>query len=109
MKSHNDPTALKYNFSQVIAAHKETGAPPTLINLRSHSLTYGIYYYYIQKWLEYYKPEQIHFIDGNELIDDPLNALQSTIQFIGLPYFNYQSILRYDQSNYLLPNWLINS
>lgn len=59
MRSHNDHTAMKYNFTQVIAARKELGAPPSLLNLRNRCLNPGLYYQHLMRWLEYFAPNQV--------------------------------------------------
>ena len=59
MRSHNDPTALKFTFEEVIQAKKGSDSPLALLNLRSRCLTPGIYHQHLERWLDLFKPEQV--------------------------------------------------
>ena len=48
----------------------------------------GCYNVYYKKWMEYFKREQIHIINGDTFTKDPFNQIKKVENFLGLePYF----------------------
>nr|XP_039261366.1 heparan sulfate glucosamine 3-O-sulfotransferase 1-like isoform X1 [Styela clava] len=47
-------------------------------------LNTGIYSVYLKNWLKYFPLEQIHIINGEDLLTDPVKVVQDTQKFLGL-------------------------
>ncbi|CAF0730224.1 unnamed protein product [Didymodactylos carnosus] len=69
----------------------------TIINDKWIPLKIGCYYHYFTKWLKYYSFNQIHFVDGENLIKRPWEELLYVQKFLNLTiqiqqkhfYFNH--------------------
>ncbi|XP_019854532.1 PREDICTED: bifunctional heparan sulfate N-deacetylase/N-sulfotransferase-like [Amphimedon queenslandica] len=96
VKFHNDPTALIHNFTSVIKASRKNSSSQNLLNLRSRCLLPGIYHEHLERWLEYFPQNQIYFVDGGELVDNPINVLLGLVEFIGVEYLDFGKILKFN-------------
>ncbi|OCT97146.1 hypothetical protein XELAEV_18009369mg [Xenopus laevis] len=94
-RAHQDSTALKFSFYEVITAGPH--APAHLKLLQRKCLVPGWYANHIEKWLEYFPPSQLHIIDGQQLRSDPANVMEEVQKFLGVsPYYNYSDALAFD-------------
>ena len=57
MRAHEDKTALKYSFYEVVSAGDD--APHDLRALRNRCLDPGLYHEHLERWLSYYSPSQV--------------------------------------------------
>ena len=114
-----DQTALKYNFSEVIRADEIEGSSDELLSLRTHCLYPGVYHEHIDEWLVYYRRRQvccvyvsytqcrclstmslslyhsqIHLIDGDLLVSDPVHVLKDLITALDLKQIDYANMIR---------------
>lgn len=95
--AHNFSTALSYSFSDVLNARYNPNASEALLNLTLRCLLPGEYHIHIERWLLYYPPEQILFVDGEELLSSPASVMDQVQLFLNLTYIiNYTDILRFD-------------
>ncbi|XP_041446383.1 bifunctional heparan sulfate N-deacetylase/N-sulfotransferase 3 isoform X2 [Xenopus laevis] len=94
-RAHQDSTALKFSFYEVITAGSHS--PAHLKSLQRKCLVPGWYTIHIKKWLEYFPPSQFHIVDGQQLRSDPANAMEEVQKFLGVsPYYNYSDALAFD-------------
>lgn len=55
------------------------------VNTGFRAVQISVYYHHLLRWLKFFKKEQIHVVDGDRLITDPLNEINKVEQFLGLP------------------------
>lgn len=68
------------------------------VNTGYSSLQHSIYHQYMDQWLMYFPRKQIHIVDGDELIKNPLSELEKVETFLGLSHkIRAQNILIYDE------------
>lgn len=95
MRVHKDPIALNYSFYDVISATDT--APKVLRDLRNRCLNPGKYSQHLERWLQYYSPQQLHIIDGEQLRSNPIEVMDHLQKFLKItPLYDYSSHLRYD-------------
>ncbi|XP_071975304.1 bifunctional heparan sulfate N-deacetylase/N-sulfotransferase 4-like [Engystomops pustulosus] len=93
-RSHRDPTALKYNFYEVITADRK--ASTELQALQKRCLQPGQYSTHIERWLTYFPPSQLLIIDGQHLRSDPAIVMDEVQTFLGVsPHYNYSETLTF--------------
>ncbi|XP_041513779.1 bifunctional heparan sulfate N-deacetylase/N-sulfotransferase 3 isoform X1 [Microtus oregoni] len=94
-RSHEDPTALKFSFYEVISAGPH--APWELRTLQKRCLVPGWYANHIERWLVYFPPFQLLIIDGQQLRSDPAAVMDEVQKFLGVsPHYNYSEALTFD-------------
>ncbi|XP_073897701.1 bifunctional heparan sulfate N-deacetylase/N-sulfotransferase 3 isoform X3 [Castor canadensis] len=94
-RSHEDPTALKFSFYEVISAGP--WAPSELRTLQKRCLVPGWYASHIERWLVYFPPFQLLIIDGQQLRTDPATVMDEVQKFLGVsPHYNYSEALTFD-------------
>ncbi|XP_069090262.1 bifunctional heparan sulfate N-deacetylase/N-sulfotransferase 4 [Pleurodeles waltl] len=94
-RSHQDPTALKFSFYEVISAG--SGPPSDLHTLQKRCLIPGWYATHIERWLAYFPASQLLIIDGQQLRSDPATVMDGTQRFLGVPtHYNYSEVLTFD-------------
>ncbi|KAM6269997.1 bifunctional heparan sulfate N-deacetylase/N-sulfotransferase 4 [Porphyrio hochstetteri] len=94
-RSHEDPTALKFNFYEVITSSH--WAPSEIRNLQKRCLTPGWYAVHIERWLTHYPASQLLIIDGQQLRSDPATVMDEVQKFLGVsPHYNYSEALTFD-------------
>ncbi|XP_019600085.2 bifunctional heparan sulfate N-deacetylase/N-sulfotransferase 3 [Rhinolophus sinicus] len=94
-RSHEDPTALKFSFYQVISAGPR--APAELRALQKRCLVPGWYASHIERWLVYFPPFQLLIIDGQQLRMDPATVMDEVQKFLGVSrHYNYSEALTFD-------------
>ncbi|OUC44560.1 sulfotransferase domain protein [Trichinella nativa] len=94
MKAHNDPTALKNDFIDVLQS-KENG-PPEMWKFRQRCLTPGHYAHHIEHWLAHFPAKQIHIVDGEALQQRPAVVMTHLLDFLELPDMDYNEKLVYN-------------
>ncbi|RXM35786.1 Bifunctional heparan sulfate N-deacetylase/N-sulfotransferase 2 [Acipenser ruthenus] len=96
-RAHQDPVALNYTFQQVV--HAPPSALPQLRALQSRCLSPGAYAAHLDRWLQYYPPDQLLLVDGAKLRLKPVSVLDGVQRFLGVsPLFNYTQALTFDDS-----------
>ncbi|XP_013416453.1 bifunctional heparan sulfate N-deacetylase/N-sulfotransferase isoform X1 [Lingula anatina] len=95
MRAHNDSTALRYSFYEVVTAKDD--APKALRDQRNRCLVPGMYAQHIDRWLQYYNVNQLLILDGELLKTNPVIIMHKVQRFLHIePYFDYSMHLRYD-------------
>lgn len=79
MVLHNDSIALQYSVEEVLM-----GNDSTTLSLRNRCLIPGIYVNHLQRWLDYFSPSQLIFVDGNELRYNPYLVLLTLYKKLNL-------------------------
>lgn len=99
MRAHNDAVAIKYSFLEVLTAtsnHTPIVSDKTkLQQLRQHCLEPGRYHKYITKWLKFFPPYQMLFVDGGMVDMQPTRVLAAVQKFLKVPAVDYGEMLRY--------------
>ncbi|XP_074040411.1 N-deacetylase and N-sulfotransferase sfl [Leptinotarsa decemlineata] len=94
-KAHGDIIANNYSFHQVITATDT--APKPLRDLRNRCLNPGKYAQHLERWMNYFLPQSLHIIDGEELKSSPVEVMNELQKFLKItPFFNYTEHLRFD-------------
>uniref|UniRef100_A0A914W2N6 [heparan sulfate]-glucosamine N-sulfotransferase n=1 Tax=Plectus sambesii TaxID=2011161 RepID=A0A914W2N6_9BILA len=96
MIAHKDPIALKYSFAQVLAA-TDNDSERKLWKLRQRCIAPGRYAHHLDRWLEYYSPNRLLIVDGEQLKDDPVPVMNDVQQFLGLPLIDYKQLLKFNE------------
>ncbi|XP_077206322.1 heparan sulfate glucosamine 3-O-sulfotransferase 1-like [Paroedura picta] len=55
------------------------------LNTKYKAIQRSLYDIHMEKWLKHFNLDQIHIVDGNTLIKDPLPELQKVERFLNLP------------------------
>ncbi|NXA48656.1 HS3S1 sulfotransferase, partial [Nothocercus julius] len=55
------------------------------LNTKYKAIQRSLYDVHMEKWLKHFNLDQIHIVDGNTLIKDPLPELQKVEKFLNLP------------------------
>ncbi|XP_078364351.1 heparan sulfate glucosamine 3-O-sulfotransferase 1-like [Oculina patagonica] len=58
----------------------------------------GVYINHLKKWLEYFPLEQIHFINGEELVKNPVHEMKSVETFLGLEPFIDETLYYFNET-----------
>ena len=96
-RAHGDETALKYSFYEVITANT-ADSPKALKSLQTRCLEPGKYASHIERWLQFYGPQQIYIVDGEQLLNDPILIMNSLQHFLSVkPLIDYKDHLGYDE------------
>ncbi|KAM9849441.1 heparan sulfate glucosamine 3-O-sulfotransferase 1 [Aulostomus maculatus] len=83
----SDYTQIYYNR---IEKHKEIRSIESMLlkddqlNLEYMGLNRSIYYVHLKNWLRFFPLKSMHFVDGDELIKDPVPQLKSVEKFLEL-------------------------
>ncbi|KAJ6216358.1 hypothetical protein RDWZM_007515 [Blomia tropicalis] len=103
MKAHNLSIALNYTFYEVVSLDVQHKNPSErtmkkLRDLRQRCLGPGAYALHLERWLTFFSPQQMLFVDGDELRLNPINVMDKLQMFLKLePYIDYSKMLRFDQ------------
>jgi heparan sulfate N-deacetylase/N-sulfotransferase NDST2 len=58
----------------------------------------GNYASHLERWLNFYKPHQLHIVDGEELKYDPVSVLNRLQRSLGVqPFMDYANHLKFDR------------
>ena len=91
--SDKKPGALR-PFEEYVtedAQHRVLRASSTII-------TTGLYVNHLKKWLEYFPREQIHFVNGEELVKNPVLEMKSVEKFLGLEPFIDENLYYFNET-----------
>ncbi|KAJ7357591.1 [heparan sulfate]-glucosamine 3-sulfotransferase 3 [Desmophyllum pertusum] len=69
-----------------------------VLETRRSMVTSGIYVNHFKKWLEYFPFEQIYFINGEELVKNPVHEMQSVEKFLGLEPFIDEALYYFNET-----------
>ena len=58
----------------------------------------GVYIKHLNKWLEYFPIEQIHFVNGEELVKNPVDEMKSVEKFLGLEPFIDETLYYFNET-----------
>ena len=70
----------------------------SVLRARSTIVTTGLYVNHLRRWLEYFPLEQIHFINGEELVKNPVHEMKSIENFLGLEPFIDESLYYFNET-----------
>ena len=56
------------------------------INKSYKGITRSVYHRHLGRWLEFFKLEQIHIVDGENLVNDPYSELWKVEEFLGIEH-----------------------
>ncbi|PAA65350.1 hypothetical protein BOX15_Mlig018191g1 [Macrostomum lignano] len=54
------------------------------VNPNAKMVQTSLYHRHLRRWLRYFKPDQIHLVDGDRLVSQPHSELQQVEDFLGL-------------------------
>jgi hypothetical protein len=70
-----------------------------LISLNYRCLEPGKYASHIERWLQFYKSQQLLIIDGEKLKSDPIYVMNKLQHFLNVqPIVDYEKLLKYDST-----------
>ena len=69
-----------------------------ILRKRIPLISTGIYVDYLKRWLQYFPLEQIHFINGEELVKNPVNEMQIVENFLNLKPFIDDDLFYYNKT-----------
>ena len=70
-----------------------------LITLNYRCLEPGKYASHIERWLQFYKSQQLLIIDGEKLKSDPIYVMNKLQHFLNVqPIVDYEKLLKYDST-----------
>ena len=61
-------------------------------------VTTGLYVNHLRRWLEYFPLEQIHFVNGEELVKNPVHEMKSVEEFLGLEPFIDEKLYYFNET-----------
>lgn len=99
MKSHNDTTAMKYSFYDVLMLNSNNSSTLShMKSLRNRCLDPGQYYKHLKNWLKYFPSKQIIPVDGDLLRNEPYKCLNDLQIKLGLEnQIDYRKIIKYNK------------
>ena len=101
MKSHNDTTAIKFSFYEILTLNSSNHSIRSQMkSLRNRCLNPGHYYKHLKNWLKYFPSNQIIPVDGDLLRSQPykcLNDLQIKLGLLANQAIDYKQILKYNK------------
>nr|KAG5702053.1 hypothetical protein BaRGS_032302 [Batillaria attramentaria] len=77
-----------------IAIEKETGG----VNTRYKAVQISMYHQHFRNWLEVFPRHQIHVVDGDRLITDPVSEIEQIEDFLGISHRVTYNILYYNST-----------
>lgn len=69
-----------------------------VLRATSKIVTTGLYVNHLRRWLKYFPLEQIHFVNGEELVKNPVNEMKSVEKFLGLEPFIDESLYYFNET-----------
>lgn len=69
-----------------------------VLRASSTIVTTGLYMNHLRRWLEYFPLEQIHFVNGEELVKNPVNEMKSVEKFLGLEPFIDEKLYYFNET-----------
>lgn len=95
MRAHGDHTALSVSFMDLLVNTTPITVDPKSLRLLSqHCIDPGRYHRHISRWLKYFPPKQLLFIDGGKLVNRPAEVMESVQTFLNVDTLDYKKALR---------------
>ena len=69
-----------------------------VLRASSTIITTGLYVNHLKRWLEYFPLEQIHFINGEELVKNPVHEMKAVEKFLGLEPFIDENLYYFNET-----------
>lgn len=69
-----------------------------LVNVKWMKLKIGIYAKHLEHWLEFFPLKQIHFVSGEELIQNPAKEIKRVEKFLNLKHFITEANFYYNKT-----------
>merc|ERR1719163_1030970 len=66
---------VQYNMTYNCTSHGQHDAWPSCRNVYTNSMSEGMYGYQIERWLKFFKPEQIYIIPYPSYVENPDDTL----------------------------------
>jgi hypothetical protein len=94
MKARQDPVALKYSAIEVLSEKIDS---VEVRKLRNRCIQPGFYSKHLERWLDYFPPNQLIILDGLEIRNEPAKVINYLMESLQLPKtINYNEILKFD-------------
>ena len=84
-RSRNKKFRKLYTFEQLALTNNSEGTK--VVNSRWGAIKIGVYSKHLRRWLNYFKPGQIHVVSGENLIKEPYGEIKRVERFLGLSSF----------------------
>ena len=101
-RAHHNKIALKYSFIEVLRNETDLldAKERNLVsNLRSRCLEPGKYSLHIRMWLKHFRADNILFIDGVQIVQNPFQVLTDIMNFTKIySTVNFSNYLQFDSS-----------
>lgn len=68
------------------------------INIFSKIVNTGVYIAHLKNWLKYFPFEQIHFVNGEQLVKDPVQEIRHVEKFLGLEAFIDEKLFYFNKT-----------
>merc|ERR1711988_1247119 len=75
---------IQYNMTYNCTSHGHHEPWPACRNVYTNSMSEGQYGFQLERWLQYFKPEQIYIIPYPSYVDYPDETLHQTAEILGL-------------------------
>lgn len=88
LQNYNDPLeimATKYKFVQ---------------HLEPRYVVWGLYYYFLKNWLEFFPKNQLLILHSDDLFQNPELTTNQVFEFLGLPSYYLKQYSKYTAGNY---------
>jgi len=69
-----------------------------VLRASSTIVTTGLYVNHLKRWLKYFPLEQIHFINGEELVKNPVHEMNAVEKFLGLEPFIDEKLYYFNET-----------
>ena len=90
--SHRESDVTHDSLDRIVV-NQDTGT----IKMNATTIQEGLYYKHVQRWLAEFSLDQMFFVDGGQLIVDPVSELNRVEAFLGLPHYFNSSAIVYDK------------
>lgn len=97
MRSKKDPIALNHTFYEIISGRNKTDNFRFTV-LQQRCLYPGLYAEALERWLQYYKPSQIHIVDGYKLRHQPHLEMKNLIEFLNIRSFPFHVRIKFNRN-----------
>uniref|UniRef100_A0A1I7TVG8 [heparan sulfate]-glucosamine N-sulfotransferase n=1 Tax=Caenorhabditis tropicalis TaxID=1561998 RepID=A0A1I7TVG8_9PELO len=93
--AHKDPTAVSSGSLLSILENSTTSSE---LKVKQRCLSGGKYVHHLDKWLEHFSLQHIHFVDADELKREPAKVLFTISKWLDLPDFEFDAHIRFSES-----------
>lgn len=69
-----------------------------VLRASSTIITTGLYANHLKRWLEYFPLKQIHFVNGEELVKNPVHEMKAVEKFLGLEPFIDENLYYFNET-----------